>query len=1094
MSGKSIILGLALMVLAAAPGMAAVQYSNNFDNPSSPVVNTAWPEWVDMSTGGPVAAQNGRLEWTGGSNHWLRLDKELPLEYTVEFDFFYQNDVVGRFSFWPLVGADASTGNGIFTRHNYFLRQTTHYFNGSNTVPSEGPCDLTLPLGSNPHRIRAEVSGDHILLMYKKLGEGGWILIDQRDFPPFGDGPRYIQLGYNLDSAPAGLIYVDNLAVSYKEVSTFSYSNTFDNPSNIAPSTAWPELVDMSTGGPVYAQNGRIEWTGGSNHWLRLDKQLPNDYVVEFDFFYQNDIVGRFSFWPLVGADASTGNGIFTRHNYFLRQTTHYFNGSNTVPSEGPCDLTLPLGSKPHRIRAEVSGDHILLMYKNLGEGGWILVDQRDFPAFGDGPRYVQFGYNLDSAPPGLIYVDNLSIRGLAANRATINRDITVDNFEANKPILVKLPVTVSGTIASLNVVEGYPKIWKVTDISNGGAANDGTIVWDLSNLSQSLTLTYTITPPRLIQSRVENFSGVFGEDQDRIGGDSSISILLPYIYREAVDYDFSGSPVNSKNYPTEGELGAHYAKGMVGVPSSVLYKRSTADNSTPAFDSEFAFPANADFHETNLTGTRGGSYDLDDYRDNDTVALEHRGDATSIGRGISAGDWWRYTFDLGAGDQVLYLNLSINTGWDYTGPSLVDIYVDNKFKGEIYAPDTRGFDLFKIYSVGPFPVSGGVHSIVVAFPDLPAGYHDCAGFERLEVVRVSGVGRVSRQLTQDGFFKPSQAFTVSLKTDVIYGSYKPFMEEFLPPGLIVTNISDGGQLLDNSILWDISAITASKTVTYTITSPEGLKFILFNGLADIGLPLADVIHGDSSVVNQVWLFGKDPQSQKDDFNGSAVASPWVVEYGSDASLNTNYKEGVTLALANGILTFGADTMSMADKFNEWSNGRRAPMILRTDVPTGDWRMETKYNLAETFTWTDFNVGLFAAYNAANDANVSGDEYLFGFNADDMRVELTNVGSLGVLNYHQFTDELDWLNAVAAGDVNAVIAVTRRGDELIFSAQLPGRSWQLVGAPVTEKRQATRIGLFTKISGSENYSLAEFDYFTLSQFEVFVDVADWPLY
>ena len=137
--------------------------------------------------------------------------------------------------------------------------------------------------------------------------------------PPFGDGPRYVQLGFNLDSAPAGLIFVDNFAVSYKDVSTFSYSNTFDNPSDKNPSTAWKELVDMSTDGPVYAQNGRLEWIGSGNHWLRVDKELPKDYVIEFDFFYQNDTVGRFSFWPLVGDDASTGNGIFTRNNYFLR-------------------------------------------------------------------------------------------------------------------------------------------------------------------------------------------------------------------------------------------------------------------------------------------------------------------------------------------------------------------------------------------------------------------------------------------------------------------------------------------------------------------------------------------------------------------------------------------------------------------------------------------------------------------------------------------------------------------------------------------------------------------------------------------------------
>ena len=207
-----------------------------------------------------------------------------------------------------------------------------------------------------------------------------------------------------------------------------------------------------------------------------------------------------------------------------------------------------------------------------------------------------------------------------------INRVIPVDNFEASKPITVKLAMTVSGTNPALQVVEGYPESWSVSDISNGGKATDGTIVWNLTDLSKSADLTYVITPPRLIQSQVENFSGSFGEDQDRIGGESSISILLPYIYREAIDYDFSGSPVNGKNYPAEGKMGVHYAEGKVGVVSTVRYQTSAPDGKVPAFDAVFNFPANADFYESNPTGSTGDAYHLVGYRDDDTVGLEHRG------------------------------------------------------------------------------------------------------------------------------------------------------------------------------------------------------------------------------------------------------------------------------------------------------------------------------------------------------------------------------------------------------------------------------------------------------------------------------------
>ncbi len=1090
------IIAISAILLIASHAYSGVQYQNDFENPSSSNPAEAWPEWIDMSTEGPVEAVNGRIEWTGTGNHWLRLDKQLPQEYTVEFDFFYHDAIVGRFSFWPLVGPDISGGGGIHNRHNYFLRQTTHYFNGTNTVPSEGECDLTLPLEANPHRLRAEVRGDHVLLMYKDRGEGGWILIDERDFPPFGDGPRYIQLGYNLDSAPAGLIYIDNFVVSYKDENLFNYSNNFNDPSAPDPTTAWPELVDMSTDGPVEAVNGRIEWTGGSNHWLRLDKELPQEYSVEFDFFYHNEIVGRFSFWPLVGPDVAGGNGIFDRHNYFLRQTTHYFDGSNSLPSEGECDITLPLGANPHRLRAEVSGDHVLLMYKDQGEGGWILIDDRDFPPFGDGPRYIQLGYNLDSAPAGLIYIDNLEVRGVAANRATISREMSAMHFEADTPLTISLPVKINGSIPSLEIIEGLPNNWTVSNISNNGVVSGGNIYWSLKNLSESTTLSYTITPPRLLLNRIAGFSGSFdqGDGEERITGETAISILLPYLYREAVDYDFSGSPVDGKNYPTGYELDERYTEGMDGIASAVAYERPSGDGSTPQIDLTFEFPTGADFHQSNPTGTRGDSYDLDGFRDDDEVGLEKRGDLYSIGQGITGGDWWRYTFDLGEGDQVLYLNLSINNGWGHTGDALIDVYVDNKFKGEIRVPDTQGFDVFKMFSVGPFPVSGGVHSIVAAFPTLPADHHDPTGFQRLEIVRVKGVGKVTRQLTQDGFFDASQPLMVSLNSESVYGSYEAFIEESIPPGAQVQDISDGGQQIGSKIIWDLAPITGSQTISYTLASSEGTRFLIFDGLCDIGLPLARPINGDVSVTNEVWLFGAPTDEKKDDFD-SDLADPWFVEYGSDPALSADYEDGVIISTADGLLSFEVDTISTPEKFNEWTDGRRAPMILRTDIPEGDWRIETNVTLKDTITWDQYHVGLAVTYNQGDDADVSGDEYLFGFYAADLRVELTGQSVIGILDYHEFVNDYDWIDELMLQDkITAKIAVTRRDGELIFSAQLPDSSWQLVGAPIQENRQATRVGIFAKNWGGENVNVAEYDYFTLQTLDIFTDVAGWELF
>ncbi|MDX9752689.1 MAG: Ig-like domain-containing protein [bacterium] len=1088
-----LLLGLFCCFCIASTGQAGIQYSNNFENPSSTDVQEAWPEWIKFDGATDMKAVNGRIEWYGGGNNvqWIRLDKQLPQEYTFEFDFFTQQGVNGRFSVWPIV----KPGESIFERHNYFLRANTHYFNGADTVPSEGPRDFTLPVGSAPHRLRFEVSGDHVVFLYKDRGEGGWILVDERDFPAFGEDPRYIQLGFNHDGGDAGLHYVDNIVVSYIEENLFNYKNSFDNPSSTDVQESWPEWVKFAGATDMKAANGRIEWYagGGNAQWIRLDKQLPLNFVMEFDFFSQSGINGRFSVWPLV----KPGESIFERHNYFLRANTHYFNGADTVPSEGPRDMTLPAGSSPHRLRFEVTGDHVVFLFKDRGEGGWILVDDRDFPPFGDDPRYIQLGFNHDGGDGGLHYIDNIEVRGLSSERAEVSRDIQAEKFEGGVPFDVNLLITVTGTVPSISVTEDYPDGWTVTNISHGGTLVNGKIIWNFSNLSETTTLSYTATPPALNRTRMADFSGSVGsgDEEERITGDSSIALLLPYLYREAVDYDFSGSPVNGKNYPTETEFKGRYAEGMDGIPSTVVYSRPTGNGSLPAIDTVFNFPAGADFHQANPQFNLGAAYVLSGYRDDGEISLEKGASdsGTNVG-GLSPGDWFRYTFDFGDTAKVLMVNALIQA-WAQNPNVIIDLYVDNKFKGEYVAPETPG-NAFTMFSVGPFEVGAGVHSLVLAvhYCEIDDTGH-IAGIGRMEVVTVSGIGQVTRTLTADGFFEPANPLTVSLKAEAKYGTYKPYIEENVPSGSVVTAISDGGQQVGNKIIWDLDPIETTKTVTYTVQAPEGARFLLFSGFCDIGLPLADRIYGDTSVTNQVWLFGKTLTNVKTDaFAGSSLQAPWEEHYGTDPSLATDYTDGVVIEVADGTLLLEVDIMGVDGKFDEYANGRRAPMIVRTDIPTGDWRMEADVKMVDAYFQTNFAAGMVVAYNDNNDTDISGDEYLFGFYQGVIQVEHTNVGNRGNVYYHNYADEFEWFDAVENGDVHARFGVSKRGEQLIFSVKLPNRPWQLIGAPVTETRQATRVGFYMKIWGNENFCTVSFDNFQLAELDLFVGVDAWQLY
>lgn len=831
------ILGLCLTL----PVLAKVQYSNDFENPFSDIVTTAWQEWWPAG-GAEISARavNGRIEWddsSGGDRHWLALDMPLPMDFVVEFDFFYDSRTNGRFSFWPLAPATVE-GATIHSHHNYFMRKNTHYFNGSDTIPSEGPRDLTLPEGSPPHRLRFEVSGDHVVFLYQDQGQGPWVKIDERDFPPFGDEIRNIQLGFNKDSggAAGGIQYIDNIEISYDDP-PLDYSNNFDDPSSELPPTAWPEWVD-SGGNTARAVNGRIEWydsSGGDNNWLRLNVPLRNSYYMEFDFLYDARTNGRFSVWPRVPENGAT---IHSHHNYFIRKNTHYFNGGDTIPSEGPRDMTLPEGSIPHRLRFEVTGDHVVFLYKDQGQGPWIKVDERDFPAFGDGISNIQLGMNKDPGGElgGVHYIDNFELHDFGSSEVTVDRFIDANSFTAEASVPIRLELAVSGSADQTVITELLPERWSATGISNGGILERGLITWTLADIPEATTLTYNAVAPRLVVDVIANFSGAI--NGARVEGETVVELALPYLFREAVDYNFSGSPVDGKSYPMGAEKGELYAEGLDGVLSSKAYFY-------PGWDvNEFVFPAGEDFYFSGTGTVRDGS-NVFAYRNPNEINITSVAFDSKMGiNGLAAGDWFRYTFDFGEGEQILFANYFVNT-WNIEDEGWVDVYLDNQRIAETAAPATvaNGFDFL---TAGPVAVEGGVHDLVIAFP---AGAATPGHFARIEVILSDGIGSVTRTLP-DATPTAGTALDVTLTAKALMGSVAIEIEETVPEGASVSDISDGGVLDGNIIRWTFDTMTSDqdneKTVRYKVTPADGVEALNFHGIAGVGKALADKIEGDN--------------------------------------------------------------------------------------------------------------------------------------------------------------------------------------------------------------------------------------------------------
>jgi hypothetical protein len=69
--------------------------------------------------------------------------------------------------------------------------------------------------------------------------------------------------------------------------------------------------------------------------------------------------------------------------------------------------------------------------------------------------------------------------------------------------------------------------------------------------------------------------------------------------------------------------------------------------------------------------------------------------------------------------------------------------------------------------------------------------------------------------------FGPAGTVDVSLAITMLLGNTSIAIEEVLPDGATASAISDDGVQVGNTVRWDLTGITATKTVTYKLTSPS---------------------------------------------------------------------------------------------------------------------------------------------------------------------------------------------------------------------------------------------------------------------------------
>ncbi len=142
--------------------------------------------------------------------------------------------------------------------------------------------------------------------------------------------------------------------------------------------------------------------------------------------------------------------------------------------------------------------DYMFTEYSLDGEE-WIVSHQQSR----DLPETLAYGLAICN------HIDNEEVAifehfdvSLEPAPAVAKRTFSAISYEPGVPISVTLKV--GGSAETLTVRETPPPGWGITEISDGGEVENGTIVW---NLDSAKTVTYVVTPPEDAEEAVE-FNG----------------------------------------------------------------------------------------------------------------------------------------------------------------------------------------------------------------------------------------------------------------------------------------------------------------------------------------------------------------------------------------------------------------------------------------------------------------------------------------------------------------------------------------------------------------------------------------------------------
>jgi hypothetical protein len=142
--------------------------------------------------------------------------------------------------------------------------------------------------------------------------------------------------------------------------------------------------------------------------------------------------------------------------------------------------------------------------YEAWVDGAWVLWNT----LIQDMPNDMLWGIACTSHNNAATAAGEVSELDVEIIPGEVTRSMDSYTYGAGQTVDVELDVRLDSPSTGTTVVETVPAGWAISNISNGGTAAAGTITWNLGDISESVTLTYTVTAGALAGN--QTFGGTF--------------------------------------------------------------------------------------------------------------------------------------------------------------------------------------------------------------------------------------------------------------------------------------------------------------------------------------------------------------------------------------------------------------------------------------------------------------------------------------------------------------------------------------------------------------------------------------------------------